>query len=169
MFSFDDLLVDVLLELQGGLQLLDVADVQVTDQRVGAGAGDPALDSSELDVSEDNGRVEAGGRGRGQHPGGEAPHGQAGQRLQGQDRGAQGLTEDISAHGQRSAYSSYQFLSTQYLQCLAWTGLTLICGKFRLKVFGARNCLRSTAARQWRCPAGESSSDTSCSLTNWPM
>ena len=65
MFSFDDLLVDVLLELQGGLQLPDVADVQVTDKRVGAGAGDPALDSSELDVSEDNGRVEAGGRGRG--------------------------------------------------------------------------------------------------------
>ena len=54
MFLFDDLLVDVLLELQGGLQLPDVADVQVTDKWVRAGAGDPALDSAELDVSEDN-------------------------------------------------------------------------------------------------------------------
>ena len=121
MFSFDDLLVNVLLELQGGLQLSDVADVQVTDQRVWAGAGDPALDSSELDVSQDNGRVEAGGRGRGQHPGGEAPHGQAGQRLQGQDRGAQGLPQDISAHGQRSVHI---FRSSVYQLniCSAWSG-----------------------------------------------
>ena len=63
----------------------------------------------------------------------------------------------------------YISLSAQYLQCLAWTGLTHICGEFRLKVSGARSCLRSTAARPWRCPAGGSSSDTSCSLTNWPM
>ena len=93
-----DLLVNVLLELQGGLQFSDVADVQITDQRVRAGAGYPALDSAELDVTEDNGRVEAGGRGRGQHPGDETSYGEAGQRLQGQDRGAQGVPEDISTH-----------------------------------------------------------------------
>ena len=120
-WSFD--LVDVLLELQGGLQLPDGADVQVSDQWVGAGAGDPALDSPELDVTEDDGRVAAGGGGRGQHPGGEAPHGQAGQRLQGQDRGAEGVAQDISAHCPGWVYCMFISLHTgQHTVCSAGAG-----------------------------------------------
>ena len=84
------LLVDVLLELQSGLKFHDVPDLQVLQERDRAGAWSPALDAPEPDVAPEPGPVEAGRADLHQHHPREAPHGQAGVRLQRQDRGDEG-------------------------------------------------------------------------------